>query len=66
MTNGIHHEYGHHRNNYGGIVWWDMLFGTWENPAEFVSSCGFDDAKEQKLLPMLVFMDVHRQPPLTS
>lgn len=56
----IHHEYGRHRSNYGDIVWWDMLFGTYENPAEFTSTCGFDDEKEQKLLPMLAFRDVHR------
>jgi sterol desaturase/sphingolipid hydroxylase (fatty acid hydroxylase superfamily) len=24
----IHHEYEKHTNNYGDIVWWDMLFGT--------------------------------------
>jgi sterol desaturase/sphingolipid hydroxylase (fatty acid hydroxylase superfamily) len=59
----IHHEHGRHRNNYGDIVWWDMLFGTYENPAEFTSTCGFDDEKEQKLLPMLAFKDVHRQNP---
>ena len=31
----IHHQYGRHTNNYGDIVWWDMLFGTYENPQEF-------------------------------
>jgi sterol desaturase/sphingolipid hydroxylase (fatty acid hydroxylase superfamily) len=56
----IHHEYGRHRNNYGDFVWWDMLFGTYENPKEFASSCGFDDPREQKLLSMLAFHDVHR------
>lgn len=56
----IHHEYGRHRNNYGDFVWWDMLFGTYENPPAFTSSCGFDDAREQRLLPMLAFRDVHR------
>ena len=55
----IHHEYAKHRNNYGDIVWWDMLFGTYENPREFKSSCGFDDAKEQRLGSMLQFDDVH-------
>jgi sterol desaturase/sphingolipid hydroxylase (fatty acid hydroxylase superfamily) len=58
----IHHEYGRHRNNYGDIVWWDMLFGTYENPERFESTCGFDDAREQQLLPMLAFRDVHRAP----
>lgn len=28
----IHHEYEKHTNNYEDIVWWDMLFGTYENP----------------------------------
>jgi len=45
----IHHQHGRHRNNYGDITWWDMLFGTFENPREFRSTCGFDDA----------FRDVH-------
>ncbi|HEX5009974.1 MAG TPA: sterol desaturase family protein [Planctomycetota bacterium] len=55
----IHHEHGRHKNNYGDFVWWDMLFGTWENPPRFESTCGFDDAREQRLLPMLGFADVH-------
>jgi hypothetical protein len=36
-----------------------MLFGTYENPKEWVHSCGFDDSKEQKLLQMLAYKDVH-------
>jgi sterol desaturase/sphingolipid hydroxylase (fatty acid hydroxylase superfamily) len=56
----IHHRYGRHRNNYGDITWWDMLFGTYENPREWQHSCGFDDAREQQLLPMLAWRDVHR------
>lgn len=56
----IHHQYGRHKNNYGDIVWWDMLFGTYENPARFTESCGFDDALEQQLIPMLVFQNVHK------
>jgi sterol desaturase/sphingolipid hydroxylase (fatty acid hydroxylase superfamily) len=58
----IHHEYGRHKNNYGDFVWWDMLFGTYENPAEFRSSCGFENEREQKLLSMLAFHDVHKEP----
>jgi sterol desaturase/sphingolipid hydroxylase (fatty acid hydroxylase superfamily) len=57
----IHHEYQKHQNNYGDIVWWDMLFGTYQNPKEFVSSCGFDDEKEQRLTIMLAFRDVHKE-----
>lgn len=56
----IHHQHGRHRNNYGDIVWWDMLFGTYENPAEWTGSCGFDDEKEQQLGAMLRYRDVHK------
>ena len=56
----IHHEHGRHRNNYGDITWWDMLFGTYENPARFNATCGYDDAREQRLGDMLRWRDVHR------
>ena len=56
----IHHEYRRHRNNYGDIVWWDMLFGTYENPPAFEKTCGFDDAREQRLVDMLRYRDVHQ------
>ena len=55
----IHHQYGRHKNNYGDITWWDMLFGTYENPKEWIHSCGFDAAKEEQLLEMLAYKDVH-------
>jgi sterol desaturase/sphingolipid hydroxylase (fatty acid hydroxylase superfamily) len=57
----IHHQYNRHRNNYGDITWWDMLFGTYENPKEWTHTCGFDNAKEQQLLKMLAYHDVHRE-----
>jgi sterol desaturase/sphingolipid hydroxylase (fatty acid hydroxylase superfamily) len=57
----IHHEYEKHTNNYGDIVWWDMLFGTYENPKEFNSTCGFDSEKELRLKDMLQFKDVHKE-----
>ena len=57
----IHHEYEKHTNNYGDIVWWDMLFGTYQNPKEFKSTCGFDTEKELRLKDMLQFKDVHKE-----
>jgi sterol desaturase/sphingolipid hydroxylase (fatty acid hydroxylase superfamily) len=56
----IHHEHEKHSHNYGDIVWWDMLFGTYRNPKEFRSTCGFDNEKEQRLADMLRFKDVHK------
>jgi sterol desaturase/sphingolipid hydroxylase (fatty acid hydroxylase superfamily) len=58
----VHHQYGRHRNNYGDIVWWDWLFGTYENPARFEDRCGFDPDKEERLPEMLAWRDVHRDP----
>lgn len=56
----IHHEHNRHKNNYGDIVWWDMLFGTYENPDKFSSRCGFDARQEELLVEMLAFKDVHK------
>ncbi|PCE22444.1 desaturase [Paraburkholderia acidicola] len=56
----IHHEYAHHKNNYGDITWWDMMFGTYENPPAWDGVCGFDTEKEQQLGAMLRYRDVHR------
>ena len=56
----IHHEYEKHAGNYGDIVWWDMLFGTYSNPPTFTTSCGFDPTKEERLLDRLRFRDVHK------
>jgi sterol desaturase/sphingolipid hydroxylase (fatty acid hydroxylase superfamily) len=56
----IHHQHERHKNNYGDITWWDMLFGTYENPREWVYTCGFDDEKEQRLGAMLAWKDVHK------
>jgi sterol desaturase/sphingolipid hydroxylase (fatty acid hydroxylase superfamily) len=55
----IHHQHGRHKNNYGDITWWDMMFGTYENPKEWRGTCGFDDAKEEQLAAMLAYRDVH-------
>lgn len=56
----IHHQYERHKNNYGDITWWDMMFGTYENPKEWTHTCGFDDDKEQRLGDMLQWKYVHQ------
>jgi hypothetical protein len=59
----IHHEYGWHRGDYGGIVWRDMLFGTYDNPRSWEGRCGFDAQREERLAEMLAFRDVHDDRP---
>lgn len=56
----IHHEFEKHKYNYGDIVWWDMIFGTYRNPKTWNATCGFDPEKEEKLGEMLAFKDVHK------
>ncbi len=56
----IHHQHERHKNNYGDITWWDMMFGTYENPKEWVHTCGFTPEREEMLVPMLKYEDVHR------
>jgi sterol desaturase/sphingolipid hydroxylase (fatty acid hydroxylase superfamily) len=58
----IHHQYGRHRNNYGDLTCWDMLFGTFENPETVDVACGFDEDREERLLAMLAFRDAHAAP----
>jgi hypothetical protein len=36
------------------------MFGTYENPEHFEATCGFDAAREERLLDMLCYRDVHR------
>ena len=57
----IHHQYNRHKNNYGDITWWDMLFGTYENPKEWTKTCGFIPQKEEQLIDMLKFKDIHKK-----
>lgn len=57
----IHHQYDYHQNNYGDIVWWDMIFGTYENPPTWDDACGFDPAQEEQLGRMLAWQDVNTE-----
>ncbi|TGE24993.1 sterol desaturase family protein [Hymenobacter aquaticus] len=59
----LHHQYEKHAGNYGDIVWWDMLFGTYYNPEQVDIRCGFDTPRELRLLDMLRFRDVHKDHP---
>ena len=58
----IHHQLNYHKNNYGDFAFWDMMFGTYENPKTWSDRCGFEEARELKLGEMLLFKDVHKEP----
>jgi len=57
----IHHQKDRHLNNYGDIVWWDMIFGTYENPKCWEDRCGFEADLEEQLSRMLRYQDVHKE-----
>lgn len=55
----VHHRRGHHRQNYSDLPLWDMLFGTFHNPRDIPAHCGFEAARETRLLDMLAGHDLH-------
>jgi sterol desaturase/sphingolipid hydroxylase (fatty acid hydroxylase superfamily) len=48
----------HNVTNYSDIALWDMLGGTWENPAVMDEPTGFSGNREEKRMDMLRFRDV--------
>jgi len=50
---------GVHYYNYADFPPWDMLFGTFRNPAKFMGDCGFEAGADRKLGAMLAFADVN-------
>lgn len=53
----VHHQRGLHAGNYGLPIW-DLMFGTWHNPAVAPADCGFADDKERLIGQMLMLRDV--------
>jgi sterol desaturase/sphingolipid hydroxylase (fatty acid hydroxylase superfamily) len=55
-----HHRLGVHAFNYGDLPLWDILLGTFRNPAHFEGRCGFESPADRRLGAMLAFRDVNR------
>jgi sterol desaturase/sphingolipid hydroxylase (fatty acid hydroxylase superfamily) len=55
----IHHARGVHYGNFGDLPVWDMLFGTYRNPATFERPCGFEPERERRFGAMLAFSNVN-------
>jgi sterol desaturase/sphingolipid hydroxylase (fatty acid hydroxylase superfamily) len=54
-----HHRKGVHAYNYGDLPVWDILLGTFRNPATFEGECGFESPADRKMGAMLAFRDVN-------
>jgi len=55
-----HHERGVHARNYSDFPPWDMLFGSFHNPARFDGEVGFDAPADRRLGAMLALGDVNQ------
>ena len=53
-SHSAHHERNVHGRNYGDVPWFDILLGTFHNPAEFTGEVGFFDGSSKKVGPMLL------------
>jgi sterol desaturase/sphingolipid hydroxylase (fatty acid hydroxylase superfamily) len=59
-SHGLHHELGVHARNYSDFPLWDMLMGTFVNPATFEGEVGFAGDRPGRIGAMLIFRDAHR------
>lgn len=58
-AHAAHHERGVHARNYADFPVWDMIFGSYHNPAVFEGEAGFDPPANARYLDMLRFVDVN-------
>jgi sterol desaturase/sphingolipid hydroxylase (fatty acid hydroxylase superfamily) len=54
-----HHRKGVHACNYGDLPVWDLMLGTFRNPARFEGECGFESPGDKRIGAMLAFRDVN-------
>lgn len=62
----VHHQFKHHSQNYADLPLWDWMFGTLNNPKKSPARCGFTPTNERRVLEILAFRDVHKEPPSLS
>jgi sterol desaturase/sphingolipid hydroxylase (fatty acid hydroxylase superfamily) len=61
-SHSIHHGRGVHAYNYGDFPLWDLVFGTFRNPARFEAEAGFWDGASKRVGAMLLGRDVAEPP----
>jgi sterol desaturase/sphingolipid hydroxylase (fatty acid hydroxylase superfamily) len=57
-SHSVHHGRGIHHYNYSDLPLFDLIFGTFRNPKEFVAQSGFEGASSAQIPEMLVFRDI--------
>jgi sterol desaturase/sphingolipid hydroxylase (fatty acid hydroxylase superfamily) len=57
----LHHERNVHGRNFSDLPLWDIVFGTFENPASaFTGEVGFNQAASSRVSDMLLMRDAHQ------
>lgn len=57
-AHSLHHQRGVHAFNYSDFPLWDMLFGTYRNPATWSARAGYYDGASRRVVEMLLGRDV--------
>jgi sterol desaturase/sphingolipid hydroxylase (fatty acid hydroxylase superfamily) len=57
----VHHRKGVHFHNFADLPFWDIVFGTFRNPKQYLGECGFEGDGDRRLGAMLAFEDVNAQ-----
>jgi sterol desaturase/sphingolipid hydroxylase (fatty acid hydroxylase superfamily) len=57
-SHSVHHAKGVHAYNYSDVPVFDIIFGTFKNPKEYVAETGFYQGASSKVTEMLLFKDV--------
>jgi sterol desaturase/sphingolipid hydroxylase (fatty acid hydroxylase superfamily) len=63
-SHSVHHQRGVHAFNYGALALWDLVFGTFRNPATFVGETGFWNGASGKVGSLLLGADVSQPVPV--
>ena len=59
-SHSLHHARGVHGHNYSDLPVFDLLFGTFRNPAAHAGAAGFYDGASTRVPEMLLAHDVSR------
>lgn len=60
-SHSLHHARGIHAHNYSDLPIFDILFGTFRNPKDFMPETGFYDGASSQVLDMLMFKDLNTE-----
>ena len=60
-SHSVHHCKGVHRSNYSDLPLFDIIFGTFSNPKDFVEHVGFYEGASKRIPEMLMFKDVSQE-----